>query len=77
MKEKSFENRFPTFTISGKYKGSNITEIHTNCASQLCSSGVDFLPKWKVKGNKLVLEFTPRWITENEDKPMKLLEAKK
>ena len=73
-KEKKFTNTFPNFSISGKYKGSRITEIDTDAAFQSCSSGVDFVPKWKVRGNKLVLELTPRWITEDEDKPMKLLD---
>ena len=63
---KTFNNYIQPFVISGKYVGKDITELDVDCSVQICSTGVDFFPKWKIRGNKLILEFTPKYVSSGK-----------
>ena len=66
-----FDNIISPFTISGVALVSKekvvIDEIHLNASHQMCSTEIDFYPKWKVRNKKLVLELIPKWVTADDE----------
>ena len=67
-----FLNTMPDFSISGEYSNGKIIDLTVNCAGQVCSTPVDFFPEWSIKNGKLILEFTPKYVTEKGEDTIKL-----